>query len=85
MSGAAPGTVVGLYLDTRDELHAGDLIRTGTGRTYELLKVRLQDRGAHAGRRWHVRALVLPPTFTPAPGDPVREIRWYPRRRARTT
>jgi hypothetical protein len=77
------GAVVGLYIDTTARVLPDQYIRTDSGRTYQVLTVRTQQRGKHAGTRQHLRVLVVPES-TPAEGDVVVPIRWYPRnKRAR--
>ena len=77
MSGRPPGSVVGLYVDTTQRLLVGDVITTTTGRAYEVLAVRTQQRGQHAGRRQHLRCVVLP--AVPDGEVPVLVLRWYRR------
>lgn len=75
---AAPGAVVGLYMDTARELEVGDEIHTRSGRRYEIASVRRQERGKHIGR-WHLRCLVLAPDHPTDPDVAVHSIWWYPR------
>lgn len=72
------GAVVGLYIDTTARVLVDQYIRTQTGRTYQVVSVRTQQKGKHAGRRQHLRVLVVPDT-TPQPDDTVITIRWYRR------
>jgi hypothetical protein len=72
------GAVVGLYIDTTARVLVDQYIRTQTGRTYQVLSVRTQQRGKQAGRRQHLRVLVVPES-TPQPGDTIVPIRWYRR------
>lgn len=59
MAGKPPGSEVGLYYDSPiHQLDAGDYLRTPSGRMYEVLDVRVQERGAHVGRQ-HLRCLVI--------------------------
>lgn len=48
---APAGAIVRLYVDTRLPLEVGDGIVTGTGRRYEVLELRVQERGKWAGIR----------------------------------
>jgi hypothetical protein len=72
---APVGAVVGIFYDARREVLAGDAIVTTTGRTYLVVSVRRQTRGAHAGR-WHIKALVQ---AAPPEGARVHPLRWYRR------
>lgn len=58
---APAGAVVRLYVDTRTPLAVGGGIHTGTGRRYEILEHRVQQRGAHAGHRQHLVCRVMHP------------------------
>lgn len=75
---APAGAVVKLYVDLVAPVAPRDVIETQTGRRYSVLSVRVQLRGARAGRQ-HLQCLVLgvddPPT-----GE-VHKIRWYKRGR----
>lgn len=75
---APVGAIVKLYIDGRYRLREGDVVQTESGRRYDVLTVRVQERGRHIGRQ-HFTARVM------APDEPPRErwvvIRWYPRRR----
>lgn len=55
------GAVVSLYVDLVESVAVGDQIRTGTGRSYEVLAVRVQQRGKAAGRH-HLRCIVIDPS-----------------------
>ncbi|WP_374978115.1 hypothetical protein ACEYYH_10565 [Microbacterium trichothecenolyticum] len=70
------GAVVKLYIDSRQQLEVGDVVETEAGRRYDVLTVRVQERGKHRGRQ-HFSARVM------APDEPPRErtqrIRWYRR------
>lgn len=78
MTGRPPGSEVSLYYDSPiHKLAAGDYLRTPSGRLYEVLDIRVQERGAHRGRQ-HLHCLVL------RPDDDVDEARvrpllWYRR------
>lgn len=75
---APAGALVSLYYDGAAEVHEGEFIRTGTGRTYRVETVRVQQRGRHAGRQ-HLMAVVLGPD-DPLPDDAtVWPLRWYRR------
>lgn len=77
---APAGAVVGLYVDTKTmTLEPGDVVRTGTGRSYEVLEARVQQRGKWAGIRQHLRVLVLPDGYRLAPGQRMLRIWWYRR------
>lgn len=78
--GAPIGAEVGLYLDAmRVTLQVGDYVRSAsTGRTYLIVKARVQERGIHAGRRQHLRAVIVPEDH-PEPDDRVLEFVWYRR------
>jgi hypothetical protein len=78
MSGRAPaGAVVGIYVDLIAHVAVGDVIRTGSGRRYGIVSVRVQERGMHAGRQ-HLRCLVLGPDDDTGASQ-VHQIYWYPR------
>lgn len=75
---APPGAIVGIYYDARVDLADGatHALRTPTGRIYVVVAARLQARGRHAGRRWHLRCLVA----EAAPdGAVVHSLVWYKR------
>lgn len=74
---AGIGSEVGLYMDTSQRLLIGNYIQTPTGRTYEILTVRTQQRGKHEGRQ-HLRCLVVPAEAID-PDATVTPIRWYRR------
>jgi hypothetical protein len=77
---APVGAIVKLYVDTRVMvLEAGDVVRTGTGRSYEVITSRMQTRGKWAGIRQHLTALVLPADYRLAAGQRMLQIRWYRR------
>lgn len=71
------GSVVSLYMDTPRILEVNHFIQTPTGRTYQLVTVRRQERGKHKGR-WHLSALVVPASAIKE-DDVVHPIAWYPR------
>lgn len=78
MSLTAPiGAVVGLYVDLVEPVMLGDVIRTGTGRLYQVLDVRVQTRGKATGRQ-HLRVIVID-EIPPHPTAQVHAIRWYKR------
>ena len=58
---APAGAVVRLYVDTRFPLAVGEGIHTPTGRRYEILEHRVQERGKHAGRQ-HLVVRVMDPS-----------------------
>lgn len=73
------GTEVKLYYDSETPVAEGDYLRTGTGRLYEVLDVRVQQRGKHVGRQ-HLVCLVArgaPPDAT------IHPVHWYPRKASR--
>lgn len=78
---APAGAVVHLYVDTRHPLAPGGGIHTPTGRRYEILQRRLQERGRRAGIRQHLVVRVMHPDEPDL--DESLEIRWYPRGRGR--
>jgi hypothetical protein len=86
MAAAPPGSEVGLYVDLAAAVHVGDAIRTQTGRSYLVVRRRVQLRGRHIGRQ-HLRAVVLEEDVVQecAGGVPaqlvpvVHQIRWYRR------
>jgi hypothetical protein len=73
---APVGTEVGIYVDLVATVAVGDVIETTSGRRYQVMAVRHQHRGIHAGRQ-HLRALVVPPNWTPDPMAVVHRIQWY--------
>lgn len=75
---APVGAFVGIYYDGRP-VAPGDCLRTPTGRVYEVVTRREQERGKHVGRQ-HLRCLVR--SEAPA-GAKVRRLHWYPRGRRR--
>jgi hypothetical protein len=77
---APAGAIVSLYVDTRVmTLQPGDIVRTQTGRCYEVVTSRTQQRGKWAGIRQHLTAMVMPKHFEPVDGQRVLLIRWYRR------
>ncbi len=76
MTAAALGAEVGIYVDLIARVEPGDAIVTPTGRTYMVVRVRVQARGKHAGRRQHLRCIVA--ESAPA-GVTVHRIVWYAR------
>lgn len=84
MTGAAVGTEVYLYYDSPRDVREGDLIVvSSSGRTYLVRTVRVQQRGKHAGRRKHLRAVVVPTGTSPAAGAVAHPLHWYRRDRGR--
>ncbi len=72
------GDTCSLYVDAAQPLEKGDYIITKTGRTYEVLTVRVQEKGKYEGRQ-HLNVLVLDPE---APRDPdayTLSLHWYSR------
>ena len=65
-------------MDTLRTLEVGDEIQTRSGRRYEIVKVRRQERGMHTGR-WHLRCVVLEPDHPRDPDVTVHVIWWYRR------
>jgi hypothetical protein len=73
------GAVVGIYVDLIDRVSIGDMIETSSGRRYQVLTVREQQRGAHVGRQ-HLRCLVAPCNWSPShEGAKTHRIAWYKR------
>jgi hypothetical protein len=74
--GALPGEVVKLTYDSPlHKLTEGDYLQTPTGRLYEVLAVRVQEKGKHAGRQ-HLTAIV---SSGHPPDVNVYPLHWYPR------
>ena len=71
---APVGAFVRIYYDGRP-LSPGDYLLTPTGRLYQVITVRVQQRGKHRGRQ-HLRCLV---DETPIGGRRVLPLHWYPR------
>lgn len=80
---ARPGTEVTIApYDTDEPVEEGEYLVTTTGRAYLILDAQCAQRGAHAGRRWRIRCLVVPPDDVPA--DAVTHpLTWYPREATR--
>ncbi len=76
--GAPVGAVVGLFYDGR-RVVVGEYLRTRTGRTYQAVTVRVQQKGAHPGRQ-HLRCLVVEEAQR---GVRVHPLCWYPRGKRR--
>lgn len=55
---APVGAAVKLYVDLAARVAVDDVIETTSGRRYQVLGVRVQQRGKHAGRQ-HLQCLVL--------------------------
>lgn len=64
--------------DTDDPVQDGEYVVTTTGRSYRVLEARCAQRGAHAGRRWHLTCVVVDPDDVPADAV-VHSLSWYPR------
>jgi hypothetical protein len=75
---APVGATVRLYVDLVARVAVDDVIETASGRRYQVLGVREQQRGHHAGRQ-HLQCLVMGPEWHPEQGTRIHEIRWYPR------
>lgn len=69
------GAAVRLFYDG-PPVAPGEVLRTPTGRCYVVLSRRLQQRGAHAGRRQHLGCLVA---REPPEGAKVLPLHWYAR------
>lgn len=76
----AIGDTCYLYIDAAMSLEKGDYVVTPTGRTYEVLTVRVQQRGKHAGRQ-HLNVIVLDPAAPKDPDAYVLHLHWYSRNR----
>lgn len=74
----APGEPASLYWDGWDRAEPGDYIRTKTGRTYLIERVRIQERGKHKGRQ-HLSTIVMEPDHQPEPDAKIHMIYWYAR------
>jgi hypothetical protein len=73
------GATVRLYVDLVAAVAVGDLIETTSGRRYNVVDVRVQARGKHAGRQ-HLHCLVVEPGWLPDPPvGTLHTIRWYAR------
>jgi hypothetical protein len=79
---APAGAIVSLYVDFMHPVDVGDIIETETGRRYEALHVRVQQRGKRIGRQ-HLRCIVRDGDAPIAPGTVIHRLRWYKRGRAR--
>lgn len=77
MSTAPVGAYVRIYYDGA-KLSQFDCLMTPTGRTYEVVAVRVQARGKHVGRQHLLCKVVARPWYT----GRVLPLRWYPRGRA---
>jgi len=79
MAGRPPGSEVSIYYDSIVyRLEPGDYLRTPAGKLYEVLDVRVQERGIHAGRQ-HLRCLVITIDQV-ADVQRVFPVHWYPRK-----
>lgn len=83
------GSIVSLYVDLKAGVAPDDVIETRSGRRYQVIGVRVQQRGKNVGRQ-HLQARVMAPderaTFEGMqPDHPsipvVHRIRWYRRTR----
>ncbi|WP_028474066.1 hypothetical protein [Nocardioides alkalitolerans] len=79
-----PGESAALYVDMVRSVEPGDYIVTGTGRTYLVDAVRVQERGKHVGRQ-HLTTVVMEPGHEPEADATVHRISWYRRPRSRST
>lgn len=78
---APVGATVRLYVDLVAPVAIGDLVETTSGRRYSVLAVRVQLRGAAAGRQ-HLHCLVVDRGWLPNPPvGTLHRIRWYKRAR----
>jgi hypothetical protein len=66
-----------LHYDSAVPVVEGDYIRTGTGRTYLVQAVRVQQRGKHAGRQ-HLTTVVMEPCHDTGDAT-VHLLHWYRR------
>jgi hypothetical protein len=74
---------VRLFVDLRAQVATGDIIETTSGRRYQVLSARVQQRGDHRGRQ-HLECIVVPKNWPPPEHSAaltVHRIRWYARRR----
>jgi hypothetical protein len=78
VTAAPPGKRVKLYVDLRQQVQVGDVIRTRTGRRYSVDTVRVQQRGIHTGRQ-HLQATVMSPDEPDDPDVRIFDIGWYSR------
>lgn len=76
---AAAGSVVQIYVDSMRNIQVGECLVTDTGRSYQIIEMRVQAKGVHVGRK-HIRAIV----FDQAPrGVITHPLRWYRRNKKR--
>lgn len=78
MRKAKVGDEVGIYFDGRP-VFEGQALRTPTGRTYLIVRRRVQQRGKHRGRQ-HLRCVIVDET---PDGAVIVPLVWYPRSRKR--
>lgn len=85
MRAAPAGAIVKLYVDLVRDVEPEHWIKTANGRMYQVMSVRIQARGKHAGRQ-HLTVMVMGDGHTPASAQTLRdigfvvhEIRWYKR------
>lgn len=74
---ASEGSVVSIYMDSREPVEEGDVVQTTTGRTYRVMNCRVQKRGIHKGRQ-HLMVLVIPQSDV-SEDDKVHSLWWYSR------
>jgi hypothetical protein len=82
---AAPvGAIVSITYDSEHPLEVGDWLRTPTNRGYQVVAVRVAQRGERAGVRHYLRAVVAEAVPHGAPPNArVHPLFWYPRKRSR--
>lgn len=78
MRGKQPGSLCWIYYDGAAPVDESDVIETQTGKRYLVQKVRVQQKGIHAGRQ-HLMCLVMAEDEDLPEGATVHPIYWYAR------
>lgn len=69
-----------IYVDAAHVLEPDDYVVTPTGRLYQVIFNRIQQRGKHKDRQ-HLTVRVLDPTTERDPDSHVLRLHWYARNR----
>lgn len=71
------GSEVMIYYDSAVVVSVGDYLQTNTGRSYDVVKARVQQRGEVVGRQ-HLRCIVVLQEDVEE-GATIHKLQWYER------